>query len=351
MAFLTPDKTRNEYGLEIKEKIIPDGNKLKPNRKLSNGTGKVEYITVHNTNDIKEAEGTNDAEQYTRATYNGNMNGVTVHYYIDETDCWQLLNEDEVGYHAADGRDGPGNTTSLAIEIIMDGSGFKADVEAERRGALLAAILLYRHGLGVDRLTTHNRWYSKKYCPVYILPHWDSFKSQVEMYLREIQAESDVEKVTPSGMTYIVQAGAFLSEENAEAFKNDIIKKGFDAIIAYSEPYYLVRVGTFSVKENAYTYKETLGASGIDCIVIEIENQVIDEVKHVVEEVKQIVEDIKNFGKKETFTAADAREALRISVGLEEISEDAMDKYDMDGDGKITAADAREILRKSVGLE
>ena len=350
MAFLTPDKIRNEHGLEIKEKIIPDGDKLKPNRKLSNGSGKVEWVTVHNTNDIKEADGTNDAEQYTRATYNGNMGGVTVHYYIDETDCWQLLNENEVGYHAADGYNGPGNTTSLAIEIIMDGSGFKADVEAERRGALLAAILLHRHGLGIDRLTTHNRWYSQKYCPAFILPHWENFKNQVEMYLREIQAEEKVDEVVPDGMIYIVQAGAFLSEENAEAFKNDIIKKGFDAIIAYSEPYYLVRVGTFSVRENAYAYKETLGASGIDCIVVEIDNKIIDGVKQVVEGVKQIMEDIKNFGK-ETFTAADARDALRISVGLEEASEDAMRKYDVDGDGKITSADAREILRESVGLE
>lgn len=329
MAFLTPDKIRNEYGLEIKEKIIPDGSRLKPNRKLSNGTGKVEWVTVHNTDDIDEAQGTNDAEQYMRATYNGNMGGVSVQYYIDETDCWQLLNEDEMGYHAADGYNGPGNTTSLAIEIIMDGSGFKADIEAERRGALLAAILLHRHNLPIDRLTTHNHWYSEKYCPAFILPHWEKFKEQVEIYLREIQAVEDTDKAVSDDTSYIVQAGAFLSEDNAEIFKNDIIRKGFEAIVVYVAPYYLVRVGTFSVKENADTYKATLGIAGIDCVVVE--------------EKKQI--------EKEKFTAADAREALRISVGLEDPSEDEKKRYDVDGDGKITAADAREILRESVGLE
>ena len=199
MAFLKPDKTRTEHGLVIKEKIIPwgavwtknygsftVGDKYKADRKLSNGTGKVQFITIHNTADIQEAAGTNDAEQYTRATYpNQNMGDARVHYFIDEVDCWQNLREDEVGWHAGDGG-GPGNETSLAIEIIMDGSGSAADKNAEERGALLAAILLNRHGLKIDRLVTHKKW-SGKYCPAYILPHWELFVAKVEKYLRQIQ--------------------------------------------------------------------------------------------------------------------------------------------------------------------
>lgn len=324
MAFLTPDKIRNEYGLEIKEKIIPNGNKLKPNRKLSNGTGKVQWITIHNTADINEAAGTNDAEQYTRATFNGAMGGVTVHYYIDETDCWQLLHENEVGYHAADGYNGPGNTTSLAIEIIMDGSGFKADVEAERRGALLAAILLHKHGLGIDRLTTHNRWYSRKYCPIYILPHWNEFKSKVEKYLNEIKApKEDKPEVESGNVMYKIQTGAFLSKDNAEALRSTLESKGFEAIVVYSTPYYKVQVGAFSIKQNAILYKETIETAGFECIIVEVGEE------------------------QKNHTASDARDALRVSVGLENADE----KYDVDGDGKVTASDAREILRESVGLK
>ena len=199
MAFLKPDKTRTEHGLVIKEKIIPWGAKwtknygsfkvgdtYKADRKLSNGTGKVQYITIHNTADIEEAYGTNDAEQYTRATYpNQNMGDARVHYFIDEVDCWQNLREDEVGWHAGDGS-GPGNETSLAIEIIMDGSGSAADKNAEERGALLAAILLNRHGLKIDKMVPHKKW-SGKYCPAYILPHWELFVAKVQKYLRQIQ--------------------------------------------------------------------------------------------------------------------------------------------------------------------
>ena len=222
MAFLTPDSVRTEYGLMIKTKIIPDGSKLKPNRALLHG--KVEYITIHNTPDINEAAGTNDAEQYARATMNGAMNGVSVHYYIDETDCWQLLRENEMGYHAADGANGPGNGTSLAIEIIMDGSGDSSDKGAEDRGALLAAILLDRHGLSIDKLTTHNHWYPKKYCPAFILPHWQSFVNKVKQYLKQIQKKE-------SGVIYRVQVGAYSQKANAEAMQKKLKAAGFDAII------------------------------------------------------------------------------------------------------------------------
>ena len=49
--------------------------------------------------------------------------------------------------------------------------------------------------------------------------------------------------------------------------------------------------------------------------------------------------------------AADARLALRMSVGLEPHNSQRECYADVDYDGKVTAADARIILRASVGLE
>lgn len=233
MAILKPDKTRTEFGIVISEKLIPDGSSLKPNRPLKNK--KVEWVTIHNTPDINEAAGTNDAEQYARATFNGNMGGVSVHYYIDEAGCWQLLRENEMGYHAADGKTGPGNSTSLAIEIVMDGSGKSYDKQAEDRGAKLAAILLHRHGLGIDKLTTHNHWYPAKYCPAYILPHWSTFKAKVNTYLKEIEnAEKVAQKEVAAGdpdILYRVQIGSFKSKANANTLAKQAIAKGFKAVV------------------------------------------------------------------------------------------------------------------------
>lgn len=241
MAFLTPDKVRVEHGLTIKEKIIPwDAKWTKNYGKFKIGDdykadklmSKIEYVTIHNTADIAEAKGTNDAEQYTRATYpNQNMGDVRVHYFIDETDCWQNLLENEVAWHAGK----TANDCSLSIEIIMSGKGDKADVDAENRGALLAAILLNRHGLGIDRLVTHNKWMGlpdkivpgeKKNCPVYILPHWAQFKAKVAENLKKIQGEE-----SKTDKLYRVQVGAFSERKYAEALVRDLKYDGYNAFI------------------------------------------------------------------------------------------------------------------------
>ncbi len=333
MSFLTPEKTYNKHGLVIKEKILPAS--LKANRKLSGG--KAEYVTVHNTNDIDEAVGTNDAEQYARSTFNGAMGGVSVHYYIDETACWHILHDDEVGYHAADGKYGPGNNTSIAIEIVMDGSGSKSDKGAEERGALLAAILLYENGLGIDRLTTHNRWYPQKYCPAFILPHWSEFKKKVEKYLAEIKGSEktenkvDAEVSEATGYLHRVQVGAFKVEENAANFVATLNAAGFDAFIVKAGDLCRVQVGAFRIKDYAVQYVADLKKAGFDAFLVSAGDAVPG--------------DVDGDGK---VTAADARDILRASVGLEEVPSEA---GDIDGDGKVTATDAREALRISVGLE
>ncbi len=336
MAFLKADKTYYKYGIKIDEKILPAS--LKPNRKLSGGTGKAEYITVHNTPDINEAAGTNDAEQYARATFNGAMGDVSVHYYIDETACWHILHDDEVGYHAADGYYGPGNNTSIAIEIVMDGSGSKSDKGAEERGAKLVAILLHENGLGIDRLTTHNRWYPKKYCPAFILPHWREFKNKVEKYLNEIKgtemsgSRTETDIVETTGCLYRVQVGAFKVKENAQNYIKILATAGFeDAFIVETDDLCRVQVGAFRIKDYAVQYITDLKKANFDAFLVAVEEAVPG--------------DVDGDGK---ITAADARDILRSSVGLEEVSANA---GDIDGDGKVTAADAREALRISVGLE
>ena len=228
MAFLTPDATyTTENGIVVSRKFLPE--KLRPNRKLNTKDNKPEYITIHNTDDINEAAGTNDAEQYARATFNGNMNGVTVHFYIDETACWQIVPMNEVAYHAADGANGPGNSKSVAIEIIEKNGKTSDDIKSEDRGAKLAAWLLYKYDLPIDRLKTHHDWYSKKYCPAYILPHWSEFKAKVEKYLNELK--KPIVTPQPIEKLYRVQVGAYRDKNNALDMQKKLKAAGFDSII------------------------------------------------------------------------------------------------------------------------
>jgi hypothetical protein len=70
----------------------------------------------------------------------------------------------------------------------------KDDTKAEDNGARLAAAILLRNGLTVDKLYTHNHWIglpdsivtgAAKNCPVYILPYWADFKAKVKAYMAQ----------------------------------------------------------------------------------------------------------------------------------------------------------------------
>ncbi len=292
-TFLKPDKVVKvkigQYELTINQKIIPDslvatknvasyvqkGDKMKPCAKLNNGTGKPKGITVHNTNDIKVSSGTNAAEQYTRATYNGNMSGVVVHFYVWHNDIWQNLNEDERGWHAADGssrrKDHRGNQTggnldTIAIETIG------ADTETETTVEKLVAYLCKKYGLDPKYdVYTHNYWMygkdayvsgARKNCPTYILPHWDKFLVHVNNYYSS-------EAVTKKTL-YKVQCGAFSVKSNASNLKTKLIKEGFtDAYIVSINGLYKVQVGAFAVKDNAVKLQEKLKDKGYKTFIVQ----------------------------------------------------------------------------------
>ena len=203
--FLIPDKTIalsvGGKTLTVKQKIIPDslradkyvasyvkkGQPLKPCKSIGTA-GKSLGITVHNTPMITPAKGTNAAEQYCRATYNGNMAGVVVHYYVWKNEVWQLLRLNERGWHATDGssrragqRKGQligGNLDTVAIEAIGP------DKATEDATALLCAWLCREFKLDPKLdIYQHSYFYPVKSCPAYIRPHWSRFIAQAGEYL------------------------------------------------------------------------------------------------------------------------------------------------------------------------
>ena len=201
--------------------------------------GKVIGVTIHNTDWISVASGTTPAEQYTRATVNGNMNDVRVHYYVDNTCAWQNLPLNLSGWHAADGS-GNGNRRTIAIECIMSSAYNDKDKKSEDNAAKLAAALLKKYNLSIDNLYTHTHWLnvrdgksgsvdylntaknSYKMCPLYILPHWSAFKAKVQSYINSgisaatIPTNTQLYRVRKSWSDAKSQIGAFSSLENAK---------------------------------------------------------------------------------------------------------------------------------------
>ena len=244
MAILKPDTTTTMNGVTVNEYLLT---KHYPNHiamPSASMEGKIIGVTVHNTDWISVASGTTPAEQYTRATVNGNMKDVRVHYYVDNTCAWQNLPHSLSGWHAADGS-GNGNRRTIAIECIMSSAYNVTDKKSEDNCARLAAALLKKYNLDINHLFTHTHWLNVrdgksgsvdylntarnpyKMCPAYILPHWAAFKAKVQSYLN---SGSIPTTPTPAKQLYRVrkswtdvksQIGAFSSLENAKkACKN-----------------------------------------------------------------------------------------------------------------------------------
>ncbi|WP_302932528.1 N-acetylmuramoyl-L-alanine amidase family protein [uncultured Ruminococcus sp.] len=239
MSILTPDKTTTLGGVNVKEYLLTGHNPNHIDMPSVSMAGKIIGVTVHNTDWITVARGTTPAEQYTRATVNGNMKDVRVHYYVDNTCAWQNLPRNLSGWHAADGS-GNGNRRTIAIECIMSSAHNSTDKKSEDNCAKLAAALLKQYGLGINHLYTHTHWLnvrdgkrgtvdqlntmhnSYKMCPAYILPHWAEFKKKVQSYLNAgtstISAPSTKQlyRVRKSWADTKSQLGAYSSLENAK---------------------------------------------------------------------------------------------------------------------------------------
>lgn len=205
-TILKADKTSTLNGVKVNEFLLTAHNPNKINMPTASMKDAVIGVTVHNTDWINVASNTTPAEQYTRATVNGNMNDVRVHYYVDNICAWQNLPLTLAGWHAADGQ-GKGNRKTIAIECIMSSKYNDKDKASEDNCARLAAYLLHKYNLDINHLYTHTHWLnvkngksgtvdtlntmhnSYKMCPAYILPHWQSFKNKVAKYLDELNGK------------------------------------------------------------------------------------------------------------------------------------------------------------------
>ena len=239
MAILIPDTSTTLNGVKINEYLLTKHNPNRIDMPSVFMEGKVIGVTVHNTDWISVASGTTPAEQYTRATVNGNMKDVRVHYYVDNVCAWQNLPLSLSGWHAADGS-GNGNRKTIAIECIMSSAYNSTDKKSEDNCARLAAALLKKYGLDINHLYTHTHWLNVrdgksgtvdylnttrnpyKMCPAYILTHWAEFKKKVQAYMNvgsstpATSSPKQLYRVRKSWSDAKSQIGAFSSLENAK---------------------------------------------------------------------------------------------------------------------------------------
>ena len=166
--------------MNIIQDFIPVGRKNRSGIKL---TGP-KYITIHDTaNPAKGANALMHA-RYLKGDDAANR-PASWHFTVDDQRVVQHLPLDEVAWHAGDGSKGPGNTSSIAIEICENADGDRA--KAEANAAELVAQLLRQFRLTLDAVVQHNRWTGKD-CPR-IIRHrsggWEGFLEAVQACLSQ----------------------------------------------------------------------------------------------------------------------------------------------------------------------
>jgi hypothetical protein len=157
-------------GLPLRLALLPWGAPNRPGFPL-----RAAWVTVHET--ANEQAGA-DAEAHRRFVHaGGGREGVSFHFVVDDRVAVQLLPTTENGWHAGDGVAGPGNRTSLAVELCVNADG---DWErTQENGARLVAALCRAFGLGSERVVPHQHW-SGKQCPRRLLAQgFERFRARV----------------------------------------------------------------------------------------------------------------------------------------------------------------------------
>lgn len=143
-------------------------------------------ITVHNT--------ANDASARNEIAYMTNNNyEISFHYAVDDKEAVQGLPLDRNGWHASDGN-GPGNRTTIAIEICYSKSGGEKFDKAEENAAELIADLLKKYGWDISVVKRHYDYApDKKYCPHRTMDKgWDRFLNMIKAKLEDKPISNEV---------------------------------------------------------------------------------------------------------------------------------------------------------------
>ena len=250
-VYLKPDKIETWNGVKVNKYFLTEHNDYKIDLPVSKLLS-VSAVTIHNTDMIKVNGVTTPAEQYTRATKNGNMGGVIVHFYVDHKGAWWNMPLDMVTWHSGDGINGrTGNNTSISIECIMDSSNESYNQASMDNAAKLAAYLLDKYNLKVESgLVTHTYWLNKmkdktgdkntlctvppspeydynkkkwiyyKTCPLYIIKGkgWSYFEKITTNYYNALQSKKtkEIYRIRKAWSDSKTQIGAFSNLNSAK---------------------------------------------------------------------------------------------------------------------------------------
>ena len=178
-------------GVNLQQMIVPKG---RVGRRIEFPL-RAQYITIHSTAN-RGATALQHARGMAAGAFRGkskwNRTGyLTWHFSVDDKAAIQSLPLNIQGEHAD--HDGPGNRTSIAIEIC-EFRNPRQQAAAVDRAARLTAWLMHEKGIPLSHVVPHYHWPQKNYknyqkdCPRILMdggrpgPKWDAFLRKVRGY-------------------------------------------------------------------------------------------------------------------------------------------------------------------------
>lgn len=188
MAYLEPAEGIQtgvtDNGLAIIQNLIPWGRANRPG-----GSNPDTQITIHETGNY--AKGANAAAHASWLKGDDAASKkISYHYTVDDHSIYQHLPDDERAYHAGDGGSGPGNATSIGIEICVNQDGDFA--QAKANAAALVRLLMQLHGIPLANVVQHNHWNGKD-CPKTIRATKGAWEAFLALCGGEVSQDRDTE--------------------------------------------------------------------------------------------------------------------------------------------------------------
>lgn len=174
-------------GLRVNVDLIePKGNR---NVRLMIPLTEENGCTIHNTGNYSPSAGDEMHQQYFQNVEDYEQGYVGAHIFIDYDSLTQIAPINEKMYHAGDGKNGIGNTTTWALEICVNKNIFIAHDNAEM---FLAS---YLYTFKDKNLYGHINWSGKK-CPEWIIDNigLKEFINNVNTIVEKTVEEDDKDK-------------------------------------------------------------------------------------------------------------------------------------------------------------
>jgi N-acetylmuramoyl-L-alanine amidase CwlA len=157
--------------MNIIQRLIPAYNtETRPGLKMD-----PKYITIHETDNTSTGA---DAEAHARLQERGNTRIASWHLQVDDHEIIQSIPFNEVAWAAGDGRDGPGNRTSIHIEMCVNADGNNEQTVTNTVEVVKYLMILFN--IAIDHVVPHKHWTGKN-CPRNLLPRWDNFIKRCQL--------------------------------------------------------------------------------------------------------------------------------------------------------------------------